>query len=222
MSRPAGDSTVGVLASGGLDSAILVAHLAESSQRVRPFYIRSNLAWESVELPCLKRFLAAIARPELLTLVVLDLPLADVYGDHWSVTGRSVPDGDTPDEAVYLPGRNALLTIKAALWCQLHGVARLQLAALGTSPFPDATADFFADLSQVLNRATGGNLRIEMPFAEFNKKQVMELGRGFPLELTFSCISPAGELHCGRCNKCAERKAAFALANLPDPTHYIA
>jgi 7-cyano-7-deazaguanine synthase len=222
MTSPQGDTTVGVLASGGLDSAILLAHMAGAGQRVQPFYIRSQLAWERVELPCLRRFMAAIARPELAALVVLDLPLADVYGDHWSVSGRSVPDSSTPDEAVYLPGRNALLAIKAALWCGLNGVDRLQLAALGTSPFPDATIGFFDDLSRVLNRATGGQLTIEMPFAGLNKRQVMELGRDLPLELTFSCIAPMGDLHCGRCNKCAERKGAFALIQMPDPTHYAA
>jgi 7-cyano-7-deazaguanine synthase len=52
------------------------------------------------------------------------------------------------------------------------------------------------------------------------KRQVMELGRDLPLELTFSCISPVDSLHCGRCNKCAERQAAFRDAGLPDGTRY--
>jgi 7-cyano-7-deazaguanine synthase len=41
-----------------------------------------------------------------------------------------------------------------------------------------------------------------------------------PLELTFSCIAPAGSLHCGQCNKCAERQRAFRLSSMPDPTRY--
>jgi 7-cyano-7-deazaguanine synthase len=48
----------------------------------------------------------------------------------------------------------------------------------------------------------------------------MALGRDLPLELTFSCIAPAGELHCGRCNKCAERRAAFREADREDRTSY--
>ena len=48
----------------------------------------------------------------------------------------------------------------------------------------------------------------------------MELGRGVPLELTFSCFAPSGDRHCGRCNKCAERKGAFALIAAEDPTEY--
>jgi 7-cyano-7-deazaguanine synthase len=63
-------------------------------------------------------------------------------------------------------------------------------------------------------------VRIVRPFAAFEKREVMHLGRSFPLEETFSCISPAGGLHCGRCNKCAERKAAFSRAEMRDLTVY--
>jgi 7-cyano-7-deazaguanine synthase len=52
------------------------------------------------------------------------------------------------------------------------------------------------------------------------KKDVMQLGRKLPLALTFSCIAPVGGLHCGQCNKCAERRRAFRSVNVDDPTHY--
>jgi 7-cyano-7-deazaguanine synthase len=48
----------------------------------------------------------------------------------------------------------------------------------------------------------------------------MELGRDCPLELTFSCIAPVDDLHCGVCNKCAERQTAFRLVNRRDLTRY--
>jgi 7-cyano-7-deazaguanine synthase len=48
----------------------------------------------------------------------------------------------------------------------------------------------------------------------------MQLGRDMPLELTFSCIDPVDGLHCGRCNKCAERQKAFRSIDLEDPTRY--
>ncbi|MES1213749.1 MAG: 7-cyano-7-deazaguanine synthase [Singulisphaera sp.] len=212
----------GVLISGGLDSAILLSHLLAEGDTVQPFYVRSHLAWEETELAWLRRYLKAVARPELAPLVILDLPLGDVYGTHWSTTGEAVPDASTPDEAVYLPGRNALLLIKAVLWCRLRGVERLALAPLASNPFPDATDEFFAEYEAVLNRATEGTVRILRPFATMKKRQVMALGRGWPLELTFSCIAPRQGLHCGRCNKCAERQHAFAEAGLPDPTEYAA
>ncbi|HVU88796.1 MAG TPA: 7-cyano-7-deazaguanine synthase, partial [Pirellulales bacterium] len=96
------------------------------------------------------------------------------------------------------------------------------LAPLASNPFPDATDKFFAAYEQALNLATGGQVHIERPFAQMTKRQVMELGRAYPLELTFSCIDPREGLHCGRCNKCAERMQAFQSAGMADPTQYAA
>jgi 7-cyano-7-deazaguanine synthase len=131
-----------------------------------------------------------------------------------------VPGAATPDEAVYLPGRNLLLVMKAALWCQLHGIRRLALAPLESNPFPDATDQFFADFGNLISQAGDARLEIVRPFADMNKQQVMQLANGSPLELTFSCLAPVGELHCGRCNKCAERQAAFKGVPRDDPTEY--
>jgi 7-cyano-7-deazaguanine synthase len=220
MNSSASTATIGLLVSGGLDSSILLAHLLALGRRVRPFYIRSGLIWQAAELRGLRRYLAALRAPTLDELVTLDLPLADVYQTHWSVTGRRVPDADSPDEAVYLPGRNALLVIKAALWCAHHGIDQLALAPLGTSPFADATPAFFDEFESAMNRAMLGQVRIVRPFAEYGKRQVMELGREFPLTWTFSCIHPIRGLHCGRCNKCAERRAAFRMIGADDPTRY--
>ncbi len=151
---------------------------------------------------------------------MLDLPLADLYGRHWSLTGDAVPDATTSDEAVYLPGRNALLAIKAAIWCQLHGLRQLALATLRSNPFPDASDDFFEKLQSALSVGSSAKIELIRPLAKFGKVEVMRLGREMPLGFSFSCIAPIGTQHCGRCNKCAERKRAFSDADLPDPTTY--
>src|SRR5262245_19283133 len=101
--------TTGVLASGGLDSSILIGHFLRQGRRVQPFYIRTRLNWHRGQLPALTRFLATVRTADLADLVVLDLPLADLYEGHWSLTGEKIPGTESPDEAVYLPGRNALL-----------------------------------------------------------------------------------------------------------------
>src|SRR5688572_2839235 len=111
--------TIGVLASGGLDSSILIGHLLREGRRVLPFYVKTGVTWQAAELTSLERYLAAIAAGNLGKLVVLEMPLADLYGDHWSLTGQQVPGLDSPDEAVFLPGRNPLLLVKAAVYCQL-------------------------------------------------------------------------------------------------------
>src|SRR5688500_6061842 len=102
-------SGTGVLLSGGLDSCILLGHLLGAGRHVQPFYIRTGVTWEPCELAAVRHFLAAVATPRLAALVTLELPVADLYDSHWSLTGDNVPDAKSPDEAVYLPGRNALL-----------------------------------------------------------------------------------------------------------------
>lgn len=220
MSAVSNESTVGVLASGGLDSCVLVAHLLGQGCRVRPFYVRGGLLWEAAELSALRQFLGAVASPKLEELVVFDMPLGDLYGNHWSINGRGTPDGRSAAEAVYLPGRNALLGIKPAVWCAMHGIGRLALATLAGNPFADATDEFFDEFQQALGRATGQTVEFMRPFAKNEKKDVLELGRRVPLELTFSCIIPTDGLHCGRCNKCAERREAFRLSGIEDRTTY--
>ena len=220
MNSTESDKVIGVLASGGLDSSILISELIRQDHSVQALYIRSNLLWEQAELHALCRYLEAVGSPRQRNLVVLDMPLADLYGRHWSTTGEHTPASDSPDEAVFLPGRNALLICKAVVWCQLNAVKRLALAPLATSPFQDATQRFFEHAQAMFNCYAGPPIRIVLPFSKLNKRQVMERGRDCPLELTFSCISPVDGTHCGRCNKCAERQRAFRDIGLDDPTRY--
>jgi hypothetical protein len=135
-----------VLCSGGLDSAILLAEALHHCPAVHPLYVRFGLAWEEVEMSHLRRFLVAVAHPSLRPLVVLQQPVTDLYGKHWSLTGQNVPDAQSPDEAVFLPGRNVLLLAKTMLWCHLHDVPQLALAPLGSNPFPDATPGVLSGL----------------------------------------------------------------------------
>lgn len=217
---PAARTPLAVLVSGGLDSAILLGEAVRAYPAVHPLYVRTGLVWEAVERAHLDRFLAAVRVPALRPLHVLDLPVADVYGDHWSLTGRGVPGADTPDDAVFLPGRNVLLLTKALLWCHLNGVPEVATAPLGSNPFPDATPEFFDSFAGVVGRAVNGRVAVLRPYAHLHKVDVLRRGRGMPLEHTFSCIRPVNGLHCGRCNKCHERREGFRAAGVEDPTTY--
>jgi 7-cyano-7-deazaguanine synthase len=218
------EKAVCALVSGGLDSAVLIHALAHRFERVFPLYVRAGLRWEPVEEYWLKRFLRATASRNgcgaIHPLTVARLPVSDVYGAHWSLTGRGVPGGRSADSAVYLPGRNLLLLSKAAVFCALRQIPVVALGPLKGNPFPDATADFFRGFARLASRALERPLRVLTPFAHLSKPQVVRAGRGLPLELTLSCMRPAGRRHCGVCNKCAERRQAFRAAGLPDRTAY--
>ena len=168
----------------------------------------------------MNRFLDSAGTKGIDPLVVLDEPIADVYGSHWSTNGSNIPGRDSADEAVYLPGRNLLLAVKAAIWCRLREIETLALGSLGSNPFPDCTPAFFQSLERVLNQAMDGKLRLIRPFDQLQKTDVLERGKHLPLHLTFSCINPVDGRHCGICNKCAERKKGFRDAGLADRTTY--
>ena len=211
---------VAVLASGGLDSAVLTAEYLREGRVVQPIYVRFGLAWESTEETHLRRFLDTLQGSGLRPLVTLDLPVADTYGSHWSLSADDVPDADTPDEAVYLPGRNLLLLAKSSIWCALHGYPTIALGTLKGNPFADSSREFFGDVESLVHTAVDHRLEIATPFSELDKAHVLELGRHLQLQHTFSCIDPTAGVHCGRCNKCAERQRAFEEASIDDVTTY--
>ena len=210
-----GTTPSAVLFSGGLDSAVLLALERRDHDRVWPIHVRAGLAWEAAEARAIARLLQAppfAGRIEPLTTLTVDM--RDVYpASHWAVEGRP-PAYDTPDEDVYLEGRNVVLTSKAAVWCGRHGVSRLALGPLAGNPFPDATPEFFELMSRALSLGLGSPITLAAPLAGFHKEDVIKLGLelGVPLELTLSCMNPAdGDQPCGRCSKCRERDVAFKL-----------
>lgn len=209
-----------VLVSSGLDSACLVHRYVERRGEVLPLYLRCGLFWEEAELYWLRRFLKAVRSPLLRPLAVVEVPLRSTYGAHWSLTGRLVPGARSADRAVYLPGRNVLLLSHAAIVCAQRRISTIAIGTLAGNPFGDATPRFFSRLASALTYALRHPIRIEAPLRRLSKTRLIRSANSVPLALTFSCINPRGHLHCGRCNKCAERRRAFRQAGVPDPTVY--
>jgi 7-cyano-7-deazaguanine synthase len=224
-----------VLLSGGLDSAVLAADEAASGD-VQPIYVSVGLAWEAAERAIVSTFLArAPLNGRVRPLVSLGVDMRDVYAaTHWAVEGRP-PGYHTPDEDVYLPGRNVVLLGKAAVYCAAAKVDRVVIGTLAHNPFPDATPEFRAAMARALSLGLDRPLQIDAPYAARSKADVIRRGAalGVPFELTLSCMNPPTEgspeekavrplfaLHCGECSKCRERHDAFVEAAIPDPTTY--
>lgn len=201
---------VAVLTSGGLDSAVLLGDMLTAGHEVHPVYVRGGLIWEEAELYHLRQFLAAVARPNLRPLTILEVPLLDLYGEHWAISGKNTPGIDSPDAAAYLPGRNILMVPKVMVWCHLNGIATVVLGHLAANPFPDATEAFFTSLERIANEAVKGSVQVIRPFASLIKAEVVLRGAGYPLDLTFSCLRPIGNEHCFSCNKCEERRLVMS------------
>lgn len=210
-----------VLLSAGLDSAVLAAAEARRGA-VQPVYVSSGLAWEAEELAAVERLLACSPLVSAAPLARLTFTVRDLYpATHWALRGVP-PAFDTPDEDVYLTGRNIVLLAKAGIYCVQAGIARLAIGPLAGNPFPDATPEFFAAMTRALSLGLDHPLEIATPFAHMHKRDVIRLGieLGVPLELTLSCMNPQQARHCGRCSKCRERRDAFTDAGVTDPTEY--
>lgn len=214
------NSSVCVLVSGGADSGILLHEMAQKFTKVYPVYILCGLRWEKEEVYWLKKFLKTSHKPAFQPLFVTFLPLSDVYKNHWGMRGRKIPGFHSRDEEVYLPGRNLLLLSKAGVFCVMNNIHHIAMGQLKGNPFPDSTRKFFSGFEMLVKEGLNFRIKILTPFLSRRKYDIMKKWKHIPLHLTFSCLNPRGHLHCGNCNKCAERKKSFAAGGMPDKTKY--
>ncbi len=126
-----------------------------------------------------------------------------------------------------VPNRNAIMLSVA------YAVAVAEQAAIvatgvhaGDHPiYPDCRDEFIRAFDVMERIATDGyappTLRLYAPFVNIGKHDIVTGGDalGVPYDMTWSCYK-GGELHCGKCGTCVERKEAFALSGVPDPTVY--
>lgn len=204
---------IAVLTSGGLDSCVLVADLARTAE-VTPIHVSMGLVWEQAEIASLSRFLNAVAQPHIRPLVRLSMPVESVYGSHWSITGQGIPGAGTDDSEVYLPGRNVLLLSLVGVWCSLHGVHTMAVGSLSLNPFPDGTPEFFKQFPAAVGLGLNYDLKAIAPYRGRSKADLIREFRHLPLDLTLTCMAPTNGHPCGLCNKCEERRQAFAESGI--------
>jgi 7-cyano-7-deazaguanine synthase len=226
---PASGPLTLVLLSGGLDSAVLAAHEARTAP-VLPVYVSSGLAWEALELAMVDHLLGHEAlATRVKPLLRVEFTMRDVYTpSHWALRGEP-PAYDTPDEDVYLAGRNLVLLSKAGVVAAMNRVHRIAIGPLAGNPFPDARPSFFRAMQEALTLGLDQSIEVVTPFLTWTKEDVIRRGLELrvPLGLTLSCMSPvppartaAPPLHCGQCSKCRERRDAFDALGLDDPAAY--
>src|SRR5688572_24398732 len=139
------------------------------------------------------RLLAAdVFQDRVAPLTAVEFTMRDVYpATHWAIRGVP-PAYDTPDEDVYLTGRNLVLLTKAGVVAVRHGAHRIALGPLAGNPFPDARPAFFSAMAQALSLGLDHAIEIATPFLDWHKDTVIRRGveLGVPLELTLSCMNP--------------------------------
>ena len=210
-----------VLASGGLDSSVMLAELARGGREVFPVYVRAGLMWERHELGALRSYIRRLKLRGIHAVSVLQLPMGDVAGGHWSMTGRKsaglsrgriVELDPGPQSEPAREGRDFLRLQPD--WRDRDGAAGEQSVALTRG------REFFRALERAIDLGVGLRLKILTPYVGMTKGEVIRRGANLPLRFTVTCARPEGVTHCGRCTKCAERIQGFREAGVPDPTEY--
>ena len=140
----------------------------------------------------------------------------------------TVPDGHYAEETMRItvvPNRNAIMLAIAFGVASARGADAVATAVHGGDHFiyPDCRPGFIDAFQTMQNHALEGYASIALltPYVNQPKSAIVVDGArsGTPFVQTWSCYK-GGEKHCGRCGTCVERREAFDLAGITDPTEY--
>ena len=212
-----------VLFSGGLDSTVLATQMKQEATQTRLLSIDYGQR-HAKELDHSQK----VADHLGLAHEILKLPqLGQILGGS-SLTDKSItlPEGHYAEESMkstVVPNRNMILLALAGGHALSIGFDTIAYAAHAGDHtiYPDCRPEFADAMNKALGLADWNDLNLHRPYVEMTKSDLVSLGEELnaPLQLTWSCYA-GGEIHCGKCGTCVERKEAFALANIPDPTKY--
>lgn len=208
-----------VILSGGLDSST-VAYWAKN----KGFDV-CGLTFNYGQIASKETVHAALIADKLGTpLEIVNLSaLKKVFEGSTALCDERIPMPSKFEPAVIVPFRNAIFLSVAVAYSLSIGAEMVFYGAQGSDgPFyPDCRKAFFKAFQKAARLGTETNIRIEAPFYDLKKSDIIKLGErlGVPLELTWSCYLNKDK-HCGKCESCVNRKNAFKEAGIEDPTEY--
>jgi 7-cyano-7-deazaguanine synthase len=215
-----------VIASGGMDSSVLVYHLRKAGDDVAVVSFDYGQRHGARELAAARRLYAEELgmRHDIIRMTEIGALLS---GDSALVTAEvEVPEGHYESEsmkATVVPNRNMIMLAIARGIAGARKMNRVAYAAHAGDHaiYPDCRPDFFEALSKACSMADWSGVTLCAPFIAMSKADICGLGGELdvPFEETWSCYK-GGELHCGKCGTCTERREAFVLSGVEDVTRY--
>jgi 7-cyano-7-deazaguanine synthase len=209
--------------SGGIDSTVLLYDLLNSGHDVQALSVNYGQR-HSKELDCAKSLCKKLnVEHHVADLTALN-PL--LSGSSLTSPHVQVPEGHYEDEsmkATVVPNRNMILLSIATGWAMSTGASSVSYAAHSgdRAIYPDCREEFADAMNSVMEIAGWDKVSLNRPFSSLTKADIVKLGDelGVPFEQTWSCYK-GGQVHCGVCGTCVERREAFQLAGVTDPTIY--
>jgi 7-cyano-7-deazaguanine synthase len=212
------------IVSGGLDSVTL-AHLLHSTQELGGLLSYDYGQRHKKEL----YFAGACAKRLGVPYFNIDLTSLTPYLKGSALTDEvAVPDGHYAAESMkqtIVPNRNAIMLAVAFGVAPAQGLDAVATAIHSGDHFiyPDCRPDFADLFERMEQKALDGmwDIKLLTPFIKGSKGDIVRQAAklGVPLAETWSCYK-GGDIHCGRCGTCVERREAFSLADVDDPTAY--
>jgi 7-cyano-7-deazaguanine synthase len=209
--------------SGGMDSATLIAYLLKKGHEVISLSIDYGQR-HRIELSYAARFADAMGIPN---------EVADLRGLTRLLSGSSLTDAsihvplghyesETMKQTV-VPNRNMLLLATATAFAVSQKAQYVAYAAHSGdhAVYPDCRSEFADALAKAISLCDWHTPELIRPFVNKTKADIVREGTGLgvPFNLTWSCYE-GRERHCGACGTCIERREAFIVANVEDPTEY--
>lgn len=213
-----------VICSGGLDSVTLAHQVANENQLTRIVAFDYGQRHRK-ELD----YAAACAKRLNVPYDLIDMrSIGKVLSGSALTDDIDVPDGHYAEDnmrVTVVPNRNAIMLTIAYGVAAVHGDDAVAAAVHGGDHFiyPDCRPAFTEAFNAMQKLALDGyaNVSLYTPFVHLSKADIVTAGvrHQAPFADTWSCYK-GGEHHCGRCSTCVERREAFHLAGVTDPTIY--
>ena len=215
------------LLSGGMDSTSLLSFLLSGGEEVEAVGINYGQR-HSKELESAKKVATTLGvKYDTVSLETLKPFLG---GSSLTSDEVVVPDGHYAEDTMKITvvaNRNAIMLAVAVGIASARGFDYVATAVHAGDHYiyPDCRPEFIEAMSHAVSLGTAGfgNITIKAPFVNKTKAEICTIGTqsNAPLALTWSCYK-GGEIHCGSCGTCFERREAFVLAKITDPTQYLA
>ena len=212
-----------VLCSGGMDSVTALYWAAHEHTVVAAVSFDYGAKHNHREIPFAAEHAAKLAaRHEVIPLDFVNR----LFASDLLKSGGDIPEGHYAAENMkqtVVPFRNAIILSIACGFAESTSAEGLVIAAHSGDHaiYPDCREDFMRAMGDAMRLGTYAGVKLLRPFIALNKAQIVTQGAklGVDFARTWSCYK-GGDIHCGKCGTCVERREAFAQAGIVDPTTY--
>jgi len=213
-----------VLLSGGMDSVTALYHANVDHEVVAALSFDYGSKHNHREIPFAAHHAEKLGiHHETISLGFVN----DLFASDLLQSGGDIPLGHYEEsnmKATVVPFRNGIMLSVAAGYAESRGAEGLLIAAHSGDHaiYPDCREEFMESMAAAIKSGTYAGIDVIRPFIDMRKEDIAARGAelGVDFSATWSCYK-GEEKHCGACGTCVERREAFAIAGIEDPTEYL-